>query len=140
MSRRKKWDGEFLVEVRLDGSVLLPVFDFESARPTHYRVARHHTEGGLVLYPMKVATAEDLEPPEPEPPKVDFVQRPYTEEELAALEFECPFCGQESGCVSRPSGKLLIDYPVAEGKSLVHAKRLELVRERRQLERSSNGG
>ena len=44
MSKRKKWSGEFLVEVREDGSVLLPIFDFESARPTHYRVAKHHVK------------------------------------------------------------------------------------------------
>lgn len=44
MAKRKKWDGEYLVEVREDGSVLLPIFDFESARPTHYRVQKYHTK------------------------------------------------------------------------------------------------
>jgi hypothetical protein len=141
MARRKRWDGEFLVEVREDGSVLLPIFDFDSSRPTHYRVAKHHTDGGLILIPMKVARPEDLQPSEPEPPKPEFVQRPYTEDELESLNFVCPFCNQPvgHGCVSRPSGKLLIDYPAGDGKALVHAKRLEKLREQRQLERSING-
>lgn len=139
MGRRKKWDGEFLVEVREDGSVLLPVFDFDVPRPTHYRVTKHHTEGGLVLYPMKVATPDDLQPPEPEPPKPEFEQRPYDDDEKESLKYVCPYCNAqpEHGCAAKPSGKLLINYPVSEGSRLVHSRRLDMVREARQIEKST---
>ena len=88
---------------------------------------------------MKVATPEDLQPPEPEPPKPEFEQRPYNEDELESLKYVCPFCEApvDKGCVARPSGKLLIDYVVPDDKPLVHAKRLELVREKRQMEKST---
>lgn len=141
MAKRKRWNGEFLVEVRPDGSVLLPVFDYDRPAPTHYRVQKDNYNDIIHLIPMKLATAEDLEPPEPEPPKPsdpEWKQRPYTADELVALSLECPYCGVEEGkgCITRTSGRLLIDYRQEEGQSLVHAKRLELVREMRQIERS----
>lgn len=136
---KKRWSGEFLVEVREDGSVLMPIFDFDQARPTHYRVKPYgSTNGELLLTPMKVATEEDLHPPEPEPPKPEFVQRPYTDDEKLSLSFACPFCEvpESHACIARPSGKMLIDYQANPEKPLVHSKRLALAREHRQMERT----
>lgn len=136
-----RWTGEFLVAVDEQGRVMLPHLDPYTPRPTHYRISQvYQRDGTLQLVPMKVATIEDLSPPQPdaEPSPSEM----YTGEELASLEFTCPFCEAppKKGCRTRTaaanplldswSPEMQESHPYAR-PNLVHAKRLELVKGKR---------
>lgn len=135
----RRWDGEWLVRINKNGRVMLPLVAQGLAvglQPTHYLIKQVYGEpGALKLVPMREATEEDLRPDpesEPEPPQsVDNppgrTTRTYTPMEQASLAYACPYCAVSpgQGCIARPSGRKLTNYP--EAIRWVHSRRLELV-------------